>query len=107
MRYPRSGPMSLQTEKVGLQAYRSESISLQTGKRSLQARRKDPLFLQRVKKKFAGTEEGSTVPAKSGKEVCGHGGRIHCSCKEWKRSLRAQRKDPLFLQRVEKKFAGT
>ncbi|MDG5787960.1 hypothetical protein QA612_10715 [Evansella sp. AB-P1] len=75
-------------------------------KRYLQARRKDPLFLQRVEKKFAGMEEGSTVPAKREKGVCGNGGRIHCSCKEWKRSLQAWRKDPLFLQRVEKKFAG-
>ncbi|MDG5788949.1 hypothetical protein QA612_15945 [Evansella sp. AB-P1] len=31
-------------------------------------------MLQRVKKRFAGTEEGSSVPAKGEKEVCRHGG---------------------------------
>ncbi|MDG5787959.1 hypothetical protein QA612_10710 [Evansella sp. AB-P1] len=71
----------------------------------MRERRKDPLFLQRVKKEFAGTEEGSTVPAKREKEVCRHGGRIHCSCKERKRGLRERRKGPPFLQREKKRFA--
>ncbi|MDG5789286.1 hypothetical protein QA612_17640 [Evansella sp. AB-P1] len=48
----------------------------------MQEQRKDPPFLQRVKKRFAGIEEGSTVPAKSEKEVCRNRGRIHRSCKE-------------------------
>ncbi|MDG5787983.1 hypothetical protein QA612_10830 [Evansella sp. AB-P1] len=73
----------------------------------MRARRKGPPFLQRVEKKFAGMEEGSTVPAKREKGVCGHVGRVHRSCKERKRGLQARRKDPLFLQREKKRFAGT
>ncbi|MDG5786917.1 hypothetical protein QA612_05390 [Evansella sp. AB-P1] len=73
----------------------------------MQARRKCPAFLQRVEKRFAGTEEVSSVPAKSEKEVCGNRGSIQRACKEWKRDLQARRKCPAFQQRVKKRFAGT
>ncbi|MDG5787360.1 hypothetical protein QA612_07620 [Evansella sp. AB-P1] len=48
----------------------------------MQAQRKSPAFLQRVKKRFAGTEEGSSVAAKSKKENCRNGGKIPRSRKE-------------------------
>ncbi|MDG5788279.1 hypothetical protein QA612_12335 [Evansella sp. AB-P1] len=48
----------------------------------MQAQRKWPAFLQRVKKRFAGTEEVASVPAKSEKEVCRHRGSGQRSCKE-------------------------
>ncbi|MDG5788946.1 hypothetical protein QA612_15930 [Evansella sp. AB-P1] len=40
----------------------------------MRAQRKGPAFLQRVKKRFAGTEEGSSVPAKGEKEICRYRG---------------------------------
>ncbi|MDG5786456.1 hypothetical protein QA612_03065 [Evansella sp. AB-P1] len=42
----------------------------------MQEQRKRPAFLQRVKKRFAGTEEVSSVPTKSEKEVCKHRGEV-------------------------------
>ncbi|MDG5786457.1 hypothetical protein QA612_03070 [Evansella sp. AB-P1] len=48
----------------------------------MQEQRKCPPFLQRVKKRFEGTEEEASVPAKSEKEVCRNRGRGQRSCKE-------------------------
>ncbi|MDG5787483.1 hypothetical protein QA612_08245 [Evansella sp. AB-P1] len=47
----------------------------------MQAQRKKPSFLQKVKKRFAGTEEEASVPAKSEKEICRNRGRSQRSCK--------------------------
>ncbi|MDG5786588.1 hypothetical protein QA612_03730 [Evansella sp. AB-P1] len=73
----------------------------------MQEQRKNPPFTQREIKRFAGTEEESTVPANREKAVCRNRGRIHRFRKQRKRGLQAQRKDPLFPQTVKKRFAGT
>ncbi|MDG5786458.1 hypothetical protein QA612_03075 [Evansella sp. AB-P1] len=46
----------------------------------MQEQRKRPAFLQRVKKRFAGTEEVASVPAKSEKEVCRNRGSVQRYC---------------------------
>ncbi|MDG5787372.1 hypothetical protein QA612_07685 [Evansella sp. AB-P1] len=76
-------------------------------KRDLQERRKNPALLQRVKKRFAGTEEESSVATKGKKEICRHRGRIQRCYKGRKRGLRERRKCPALLQREKKRFAGT
>ncbi|MDG5786590.1 hypothetical protein QA612_03740 [Evansella sp. AB-P1] len=48
----------------------------------MQEQRKNPAFPQIEKKRFAVTEEESTVPAKRDKAVCRNRGRIHRSRKE-------------------------
>ncbi|MDG5786215.1 hypothetical protein QA612_01840 [Evansella sp. AB-P1] len=56
----------------------------------MQSQRKCPAFLQREKKRFAVTEEMSSVPAKREKEVCRNRGSSQRSCKERKRGLQEQ-----------------
>ncbi|MDG5786587.1 hypothetical protein QA612_03725 [Evansella sp. AB-P1] len=47
----------------------------------MQEQRKNPPFPQTLKKRFAGTEEESTVPTNIEKEVCRNRGRIQRSRK--------------------------